>query len=763
MSILLFLIFTILGVIVGQALQGYAIYIIIIGVIYVLGLMFIGNREKLFIFTIAVLCGMYTGLSTIHLKNDKSFLEYRGKNIRIVANVLSTKTKNNEFYYYVVRTKSVSFKKQTRDINKKLLLVTDKKLFDKDDIYGTELRINSEVKIAKKNRNFYGFNHKRYLDSQRISGTVFSKARSIKIGEKTIHNPLVEVGYNLRFNILKMIDKLLDKDTEAIVKGILISYTDEIDVGTIESFRNMGISHILCASGINVVYLSMLVNKILKSLRIKRRYRNSFLIVILILYNLVVGFTPSLTRAVIMSILSLVGDIFFYNANSLSNLIIAAIAIIFVNPFVIYNVAFQFSFVATLFIILFLEGVEKIFDKIKINRVLNELISTSIVVYIGIMPIEIYNFNRISIVGIFINSVIGIAHSTVIFLGFIMILVGNISYILAKPIAFVVGRLVHFILIFKEEIGILSFLAIDPIYIKSEWIVIYYSLIIFGYWYKKSDRVRIFFAQKKRIIACIVFLVFSINLFIPKNFMVDFIDVGQGDCAVIKTIHGKNILIDGGEKINILDIVKTNVTKIDVMIASHGHMDHIGGLIEIVTKMNVKNLIIPNSRYLGEMNKLLNVVDKEKTKIYMLSRNDEIKLDKDTSIEFVNPIINNNIAGENDNSLVCKLKYRDISFLFTGDLTSRGEDNILGLNIKADVLKVAHHGSEYGTTKRFLEAVNPKIAVISVGENNKFNHPSTNVLKNLANKKIKIFRTDRDGQIRIITNGKKFKVIKSLS
>ena len=763
MSIIILLIISILGVMLGQVVSSYLLFLFIGCVAYIIGIIFITQKKNLLLLTLAIICGIYTGFSTIYIKNNKNFWEYRGKNVKITANVLSAKTRNNEYYYYKLKTKSVSFKNQKKIIEKKLLLVTDKKLFDNDNVYGIELKIRGEIKIPTKNRNFYGFNHKRYSDGQRMYGTVFAKACAIKIGEKTKSNAIIETGNNIRCRILGIIDKLLKKDEASILKGILISYVDELDAYTIENFRNLGLSHILCASGINVVYITMLVTKVLKKLKIRRRFINSLLIVILILYSLVVGFTPSITRAVIMAILTLLGDIFFYDARTISNLIIAAIIIIFINPFVIYNVAFLFSFVATLFIILFSGKIEKFMEDLKINPIVSGFFSTNIAVYIGILPIEVYSFNRLSLIGLFINTIIGIAHSGAIFFGLIMVAVGNLSYILAKPIAFIAGSLTKFILIFCENLRGISFLTIDPICVRIEWIVLYYIVIAFIYFYEVRDTVRIFFDKYKKEMAYIMIVLFSINFLVPKNFRVDFIDVGQGDCAVIKTIHGKNILVDGGEDIYILDIIKTGVTKIDIMIATHGHIDHIGGLLEIITKMNVKNLIIPDTEYMGEMNKLLELVDKNKTNIYRCSSNDVINVDKYTNIKFLNPTKGSSLTGENDNSLVFKLRYKDISFLFTGDLTSKGEEYILNSDLKADVLKVAHHGSESGTTSGFLKAVSPKISVISVGENNKFAHPSLKVLRNLNNRNIPIFRTDKNGQIRIITDGKRLKVIKNLN
>ena len=161
---------------------------------------------------------------------------------------------------------------------------------------------------------------------------------------------------------------------------------------------------------------------------------------------------------------------------------------------------------------------------------------------------------------------------------------------------------------------------------------------------------------------------------------------------------------------------------------------------------------------MGEFKKIM--VDTNKTKLYRCKVSDSICVDEYTKLEFLNPSKNSKLSGENDNSLVVRLMYKNAKFLFAADITNVCECDMMEkqLDLRADILKVAHHGSTYSTSDEFLNKVNPSLAIISVGENNKFKHPSNNVLEKLHKKNIKVLRTDKNGQIQIITDGEKIRI-----
>lgn len=759
---IVFLIFNVLGIVLGNVTSSYTICLVI-ELLCLLVVIFINSKNKL-IYFIAILFGIYGSFITVHMKLDTSFSRYKGKNIRINANIISDKTVKNDKYCYVIKTTRVQFKQKREEIARKLLLITDKDLFEDNYTYGKEIYFVGKVKLPTNSRNIGGFNYRTYLYEKNIYGTVFVKSDLIKIGDKTKSNKMLEIGIKLRHKIFKIMDEMLAPRESALLKSMLVGDTQYLSCDMIKKIREYGLAHLLSVSGINIVYIVIIFRSILKLAKIRYRLVNSILIAILGLYVLVVGFTLSLIRATIMTVLSLMGEILFYNSETLSNLIVAALIILIINPFSFYSMGFQFSFIATLSIILFAQKIKEYLEKKPINKVLIEILSVSIAVNIGVLPLEVYYFNKLSLSSILINILISNAHSVSVFAGIIMLIVRKISYILAKPIAILIEIMLKFIFIIAKGLSSIHFLTINIVYIGITGIMVYYSIVLSIFMYKKSDKAKIFFNKYRNIIAGIIMIIILLYNFAPRDFKINFMDVGQGDCILIKTNHNKNILIDGGENINASEIIKNKVTNIDVMIATHGHMDHIGGLINVVNSVDVNKLIIPDTNYRGDMDKLISQIDTRKTHIYKCKSRDNIIIDKDTIIEFLNPDINRELEGENDNSLVFKVKYKDKNFLFTSDITKDCEEKMVSnkLNLRADILKVAHHGSEYSTSEEFVRRVNPKIAVISVGEDNRFNHPSKVVLERLKNNNIEVFRTDECGQIIIATNGKRIRIFRKI-
>ena len=212
-------------------------------------------------------------------------------------------------------------------------------------------------------------------------------------------------------------------------------------------------------------------------------------------------------------------------------------------------------------------------------------------------------------------------------------------------------------------------------------------------------------------------------------------------------------------------LLDRKIKEIDYMIISHFDTDHCDGLLYLIEQINVKNIIIGNQYEQNDnYRKFLNLIKKNKNNIIIAKMEEKILIEENVYIDILWPSLNNSIYENsiNNNSIVCKLSYKNFSVLFTGDIEEVAEKELIheigDLNIlKSTVLKVAHHGSKTSSTKEFLNAVNAKYALIGVGKNNKFGHPSDTTIENLNKTNTKIFRTDEMGEIEIKTNGKKIK------
>ncbi|HHU63743.1 MAG TPA: MBL fold metallo-hydrolase [Clostridiales bacterium] len=242
---------------------------------------------------------------------------------------------------------------------------------------------------------------------------------------------------------------------------------------------------------------------------------------------------------------------------------------------------------------------------------------------------------------------------------------------------------------------------------------------------------------------------------------VHFIDVGQGDCIFIQT-PTQNILIDGGERGNaVVDYLKAEgVNELDMVIATHPHSDHIGGLINVIESIEVKEVVDPAVVHTSKtFEDYLTLIDKKNIKFTQGRAGMKKELGDGAVIEILHPTKPSK-KHLNDASIVAKLTFGDISFMFTGDAEQYSEEQVLGknYNLSSTVLKVGHHGSSTSSSTAFLEAVSPEVAVIMVGEDNDYGHPHDEVLERLAEEGTEVYRTDVHGTVVITTDGRTYDV-----
>lgn len=238
-------------------------------------------------------------------------------------------------------------------------------------------------------------------------------------------------------------------------------------------------------------------------------------------------------------------------------------------------------------------------------------------------------------------------------------------------------------------------------------------------------------------------------------------DVGQADSILIRD-GNYNMLIDAGNNSDGEKLVKyykeLGITSFKYVFASHPHEDHIGGMDDIINNFDIENFYMPDKLSTTKtFEDMLDALERKNLKYIVPKVNDKLSLNNSN----INVIyVGSDESDINDSSIVLKLNYFSNSFLFTGDLGSNKEKEILnsGANIKADVLKVGHHGSGYSTASLFLDKVNPSFAVISVGKNNIYKHPASSTLEKLNKRGIKVYRTDLDGTILFESNGKDISV-----
>ncbi|MGG5462275.1 ComEC/Rec2 family competence protein [Clostridium sp. B9] len=271
------------------------------------------------------------------------------------------------------------------------------------------------------------------------------------------------------------------------------------------------------------------------------------------------------------------------------------------------------------------------------------------------------------------------------------------------------------------------------------------------------------------LIILLSFAIFSYKIVSPlekHNFLVHFIDVGQGDSILIQA-NNKNLLIDSGTEDSIDHLVKylkkSKVKKLDYIIATHPHADHIGGMNVIIDKFNVGSFFAPKVSHTNESFKsMITSLKNKNLPINILNSKKDISIDlgKNTNIKILAPT-DKDYENINNYSPIIKIYYGKTSFLFTGDAEEELENEVLSENfiLKANVLKIGHHGSNTSTSEEFLKEIQPQVAIISAGLDNSYGHPNYITLQKLNDNNVRVLRTDEDGTIVISSNGNNINVL----
>ena len=730
--------------------------------------MLIKNTELL-VFTTLIFGYMYTNI--LNYKYDISYFDE--EEIQEYCIVIGEKEEKE--YKNLYKVKIIS-NNQIRN-GTRLYLRVDKK---SNIEFGDMLFIKGIYIEPDVDRNDRGFNYKEYLKTIGIYGTIEIDEYQV-IGKEKIGKFLIYTNglkQRLKSNIERVIKK---EENKNLLIAMILGDTDDLTEELKEDFLNSNLYHILSVSGGQVANIIIGITIITKSLKIHKKIKDTVLIIILMVFMFITGLTPSIIRACIMCIISLISSLIVKRYDIANSLGISLLIILLHNPFSINSLSVLLSYFGFLGIIVLgsftIEKVNKVVKNNVIRYILNIIIS-SIAAQIFIFPIILYIFGTISLTFIFSNLLIIPLSTIITIIGFFIMICPLQIFAIVEPMIEIEIRVVSFF----ANIGISKIYCVIP---NIQEIIIYYVTNIYLYYMIRREymyKIKHFFRKYKQIILiCMVISSIVINIYknTPKDFYINFIDVGQGDSTLITTQYNKKILIDGGgsefgstfdvgEKTLLPYLLKKRIYKLDYVIISHFDSDHVGGILTILEELNVKNIIIGKQFEKSEnYEEFIKVIQNKKIKIYNVEAGQRINIDKDTYIDILWPdstnVITDNIL--NNNSLVCKIKYKGITILFTGDIEEIAENAIIdkyenNLQIlKADIIKVAHHGSKTSSKKELLKCIKPKIALIGVGENNKFGHPSINTLNNLEQIGCKIFRTDDSGEI-CITINQRGKIVK---
>ena len=630
-------------------------------------------------------------------------------------------TKDDKEFIGIVTKYEVKEDKITIEIKAKEKLLITYKYQDKEFnnlSYGDKIKVKGTLITPSKNTNQNTFNYQKYLYYKKI----YYLVEATSINKIANNNNYL---YTIKNTLYQKIDKL--KSSNYIKTLLFCDNTLSKEIK--ESYRINGISHLFSVSGmhinffVSIIYLYL--NKITYNKRIKYLITNIFIITYLILFP-----SSSLFRSAVMSILYSINYLLKLKIKKIDILLLTLGVSLLINPFIIYDLGYIYSYTITFFLVLSSSTLKK---KNKINKI----IYISLLSFLVSIPITIYNSYEINIISILLNIIL------VPIISIIILPITILTYIfpILDSILYLFTNTLETISLFISKINITKIIFPKPSLLI---IVLYYIIFLPSYQNKKYFYLNI-----------ILLIIIYISPYLNSNFEVVMFEVGEADCHLIKYPYNKNtILIDTGKneykiKNEVIPYLKSiGIKKIDYLIITHGDEDHIGGSITLTNNFQVKNVILNKGTFTDLEKELIKNLNKKKIP-YQININ-KINLSNHTIYLLNNTKYNN----ENDNSIITYFTYQKYKFLYMGDASITTEDNLLenyNLN-NISILKVGHHGSNTSSSKDFISQINSSISLISVGKNNIYHHPNKEVINNLS--KSRIYRTDINNMVKLTINSK---------
>ncbi len=664
------------------------------------------------------------------------------------------------------------------------------------------VKIGNIIKVRGKLRQFEEAANKGNFDSRKyyLSLGFYGKIEAGTIEVINSDYSGIRQGlYEVRMEIIERLEKLCSdnkgifsiiNNKNGIIGAIILGDKTDLDSDIKELYSVSGIAHILAISGLHISFIGMAIYRLLR-----RRFRFLFSaavsIPVVLSFGIMSGFGISTIRAIIMFILKIIGEVLGRKYDAITAISLAGLVLLVQNPFVVCNSGFQMSFGAIIAIVLILPIVEEILNTD--NKII-KVLSANFTISLVMNPILAWNYYELPTFSFLLNIVVVPLMSVVI--------VSSIAGIFCSCIMFGFGKVVIFpgcgiLELYTFLCNIINKSSVASIVVgqpKVTIIIVYYAILLVVLFGLKNIRTKYTRAEKERNIikketglvlekkakkerrikgqnvklrlACIVgFLLLNCLIYYIPNpgFYITFINVGQGDGILIHGDNGTKVMVDGGStsekqvaKNCIVPYLKAEgIGTIDYSIITHTDKDHISGILEILENNNsnrirIKNLVMPDINMKDDTyNELIEKAKLKKINVLYIKKGDTLSLGK-TKIKCIYPETTTTASDKNDYCTVLSVKNKTSKILLTGDISKEIEEKIKDdIEENYTVLKVAHHGSNYSSSEKFLKKVNPKYSIISVGKNNSYGHPGNETMERLRKQGGVIYRTDEKGGITI--------------
>jgi competence protein ComEC len=611
-------------------------------------------------------------------------------------------------------------------------------------------------------RNLHQFDFEDYLNAKSIHWVVTIEAMQFRSEDRSLRF----WPSNIRRSIILMLEKLPAVQTTDYIQTMLFNQSHAIAGDTLDAYRGIGLLHLFSISGMHIQLLLSQLRFILLRMKVSHETTDKLLVVFLIAYGVLTGWGIGVFRAICTHFILLMGKITGRRVEAKDAFALTVMIAVCYNPLLIYSASFQLSYLLA-GVLYFIAPVS---SEWKMNGLLKDICLTALMT-LASFPVVAYHFFEVSWLGIFVNVIFSFCFSWLLFplfwLLFFVVLFSPETPLLGLLCA-VSDKLLSLLESFARAAADLDFARLitgrpSALYFALVWIALILLLLSVE--------------KKQRDIRILCFLMAAVGLFsfahqLNPSGKVVMLDVGQGDAILIITpFHHRVILIDTGGMLTfekeawqaretattagekLVSIIKAEgVKKLDKVFLTHADQDHVGSLGELAEGLPIDAVYFPkgaegNAAFAAV---LLELQSQHQVGLFPLLGKVDLEIDADFIFHILAPLAPG--EGGNEDSLVIQTSIGGLDWLFTGDLGEEGEDLLMRTypDLKTDILKIGHHGSATSSSEGFLDHVQPELALISAGKQNRYGHPDAEILERLELRNIPIFRTDRQGAIHFL-------------
>ncbi|MBI1803993.1 MAG: DNA internalization-related competence protein ComEC/Rec2 [Ignavibacteriae bacterium] len=648
--------------------------------------------------------------------------------------------------------------------------------------YGRMLSLRGELQSPAFARNPGEFDLRRYYSLNNIHALfIAGQFDSSAISAKTESNFIGRYVHPVRKSIAERLDRFIGGSEAEFLKGLLVGERSHIPQEVKTSFINAGVMHILAVSGLHVAIVAMMLLVCFQVFRLPEKLAMSMTMICLVYYTFLTGAAASVARSVIMAMVFLGAKLLERRSDMYNTMALSAIVILFIDAKQLFQPGFQLSFVAVFSLVYLYPKVYAAltaslpgyFKKSTTLTLILQALAVSLAAGIGTLPFTSLYFGKISLVSVLANIVIVPLSNIVLALGMLTVAISYLSSWVAAIYAQVTLSLTLCMVKAVGFFGSFPFAFVESHF--TPWSsMVFYAGIGFLIGLTRSDIRKHMFISG--LIAANVLLVWWIvSSCEPRKLRVTFLDVGQGDAAFIEFPEGNTMLVDGGPRTATIDAGERfilpflrwkGIHRIDAIVISHPHSDHLGGIPAILRNMEIGKVYDAYSVARSSLyEEYVRVVDSLHLQRDTLRAGKLLAIEPGIQAYILHPtkeFIEARQVNLNNQSGVIRIVYGQSSLLLSGDAEVDAEASIrnqYGSFIRSNLLKVGHHGSITSTTVDFLTAVHPSLGIISVGIKNKFHHPSPAIVKRLSESGAQCFRTDELGAVVLESDGRSWSVV----